>query len=33
MNIDEVRAWVAAAVADGWTIEPTYGDGEPVGDA
>jgi hypothetical protein len=30
VNINEVRAWVAAAVADGWTIEPTYGDHESV---
>jgi hypothetical protein len=30
VNIDGVRAWVAAAVADGWAITPTYGDHEPV---
>lgn len=28
-HIESVRAFVAAAVADGWSIEPTYGS-EPV---
>jgi hypothetical protein len=28
-----IRAWIAAALADGWYIAPTYGDGEPVDSA
>lgn len=29
-NLIKARAWCAAAVADGWTIEPTYPGHEPV---
>jgi hypothetical protein len=28
--MDETRQWVADAKADGWELEPTYGDSEPI---
>lgn len=30
MTLESVHKWVADAIADGWTAEPTYGNTEPI---